>query len=249
MKNVKKLLILNLILIATNSHAMHDWIRTNLQNLGLTEPKPGPTQELKQIIEREGTFKNVGIRKIQTLIGLQADPNVVSHDGRTALLIAIADNDPLVVRLLAEFVKADINKRYGQGMTPLAIAAGDGKPLLIPILLRFGADINTRDNLGNTPLILATRIPDGKIAIQSAQVLIDAGIDVNAQNNAGDTALHKAINRAILNRSYDLIPLLLENGADSTIVNNAGQTPLAIAQTNQDQKAIELLSPKALKLP
>ena len=257
MKNIiKKLLFFSLICFAAHSHAMQEWIRageewvrTGLESRGFIEPRPAtPTEELKRIIDREDTFKNVGLTKIQQLIGMQADANVVGNSGKTALLIAIGDYEPsdkptdafLLVRLLAEFSKTDINKRYGQGLTPLAIAAGDGKAALIPVLIRFGADIHTKDDQNNTPLILIARFADQEKAVEVAKRLQDAGIDVNAQNKDGETALY----RAVLRKNYQLIQFLIEHGADATIPNNQGQTPLALAQVNNDQKAIDLLSPK-----
>ena len=252
-KIINNLFFIVFVLVTINCHAMQEWLRTNLQNLGVTQPKLSATEELKQIIEREGTFKKAGLKRIQQLIGMQADANLIARDGKTPLLIAIADYEPsdkpsdelLVVRLLAEFAKTDINKIYsGEGFTPLAIAAYDGKANIIPILLRFGADIKTRDKNGNTPLILVTRLSDQKNAVAVAKQLLDAGIDINAQNNNGETALY----RAVLKKNYALIRFLIENGADASIATNQGQTPLALAQANADQQAIDLLMPKSQRI-
>lgn len=254
MKNgIVKLIIIGSTVTIANSYAMEQWARTTLTNLGinlgLTEPKPAsPTEELKRIIDREDTFKNVGLAKIQELIGRQANPNVVGDTGKTALLVAISDyksgEEPLVVNLLARHVGADINKRYAEGKTPLAIAAGDGKPDLIPILIRFGADIHTRDDQRNTPLILAARHADQQKAVEVAKRLQDAGIDVNARNANGETALY----RAVLRKNHQLIQFLVTHGADVNIPNAQGQTPLALAQANNDQQAIDLLTPRAEKI-
>ncbi|GMU19397.1 MAG: hypothetical protein AMXMBFR12_05890 [Candidatus Babeliales bacterium] len=250
MKKVNFLIFLNLTLSIVNSHAMQgwrDWIRgnveTQLQNIGLTQPKLTPTEELKQIVEREGTFKNVDIKKIKELIALQADVNVVGKDGKTPLFLAITDNNPELVRLFAEFVKADINKQYGaEGFTPLAIAAYEGRVQLIPILLRFGARIDTRDNQRNTPLMLAARVADQNDSVAVSKALLNAGIDINAQNNAGETALARAVQR----KNYPLIEFLSTQGADKTLKNNQGKTPLDLAQANNDQEAINLLEKKKL---
>ncbi len=60
---VKSILFLTFGLAMMNCYGMQEWIRTNLENLGLSQPKLGPTQELQQIIEREGTFKNTGLKR------------------------------------------------------------------------------------------------------------------------------------------------------------------------------------------
>lgn len=249
--NKIKIVLFNLVLIAAHSYSMEEWIRTNLPNWGIVAPKPAPTEELKQIIDRQGTFKNTELKKLQELIAGQADVNVVGHDGKTTpLLVAINDatndeQDLLKVRLLAEFVRADINKRYApNGLTPLAIAAHEGKAAVIPILLRFGADIRTRDDQGNTPLMLATRLTDQNKAEAVAQKLLEAGIDINAQNTAGETALYRAVQK----KNYPLIEFLVVQGANRRLANTQGQTPLALATANADQTAVNLLSPQVQKL-
>lgn len=249
---IKKLVFVLLIFSFKNASAMQEWYRTGLEtartrleNLGVIESRPAnATEELKQIINRHGSFKPVGgISKVQELVARQADVNAVGADGKTALLIAIGDNDPLIVRLLAQFVGTDINKNYGQGRTLVAIAAGDGKPALIPILARYGAHVNMPDDQGNTPLILAMRLSDQDVAIQVVKELLKQGANVDAQNKNGETALFRAVQR----KKHTLIQFLLENGADPAIKNNQGLTPLAVAQANNDQQAISLLSARVEK--
>lgn len=214
--------------------------RTSLENLGIIEARPAnATEELQQIINRHGSFKPVGgITKVQDLIARQANVNITGSDGKTALFIAVGDNDPLSVRLLAQYVGADINKSYGEGRTLLAIAAGDGKPALIPILTRFGANVNTPDDQGNTPLMLAARLVDQDVAVQVANALLRAGINIDAQNKAGETALYRAVQK----KNYKLIQFLVANGANISIANNQKQTPLALAQANNDQLAVNALA-------
>lgn len=242
---MKNLLFFCLACFAVRSFAMQEWFRTNLESLGLSQPKLTPTQELRQIIEREGTFKNTDLSKLQELVAMQADVNTTTSDGKTPLLIAIQDNDEAKVRLFAQFAKADINKKYGPDqLTPLAIAAYEGHARLIPILLRYRAIMSIRDAQGNTPLMLAMRLADEQKAIQVARVLLNAGIDINAQNSSNDTALHRAVQK----KKYELITFLIQNGADVNLVNNQNQTPLMLAQVAQDQKAQELLVPRPRKI-
>lgn len=247
MKNIIKKVAFVLVIFSINhSYAMQEWYRsglesarTRLENLGVIEARPAnATEELKQIINRYGSFKPVGgITKAQDLVARKADVNVVGSDGKTALFIAVGDNDPLTVRLLAEYVGADINKNYGEGRTLLAIAAGDGKPALIPILARFGANVNSIDDQGNTPLMLAARLVDQDVAIQVADRLLKLGANIDAQNKAGETALYRAVQR----KKNKLIEFLVSNGANLAIANNQGQTPIALAQAINDPLIIKAL--------
>ena len=69
---------------------------------------------------------------------------------------------------------------------------------VLRLLLRAGASIASRNDVGETPLIrFASRITGHTICkegtnprIEAFQELLDAGSDVNARDNQGRTALH-----------------------------------------------------------
>lgn len=79
-------------------------------------------------------------------------------------------------------------------------------------LIKAGADVNKRDDLGETPL---HRVNDKGIA----KTLIKAGSRVNARNNCGKTPLHYAADK-------EIIETLTEAGADVNARDNSGKTPL-----------------------
>ena len=78
-------------------------------------------------------------------------------------------------------------------------------------------DINTKDEDGNTLLILCAK--NGLINL--ASLLLENGADVNKQNNKGNTALHYAIS---LNH-FILADLLAKHNAKEDVINKFGYTP------------------------
>ena len=83
-----------------------------------------------------------------------------------------------------------------------------------------GADVNSADENGDTPLMRAI------IYSRPTEIityLIDRGADVHAENKDGDTPLMKAF---IHKRDVEIVKLLLAKGADVNAKNHKGDTPL-----------------------
>lgn len=95
---------------------------------------------------------------------------------------------------------------------------------LIRKLISLGANVNAKNNDGNTPLMMSYN----HNCYSSIELLVSAGTDINAQNNHGNTFLH------IVARSHceELINLLLTLGADPNIRNNKGEYPSHIIYTS-----------------
>jgi ankyrin repeat protein len=102
------------------------------------------------------------------------------------------------------------------------------------LLTRNGADIDSRDAEGNTPLMEA--IAGG--FSPPAKRLTALGADVNARNAAGDTPLHLAVKM----NNLDLAATLLQSGASIHARNSQGQTPFRIALVTSSAMVGLLLS-------
>lgn len=89
-------------------------------------------------------------------------------------------------------------------------------------LIAGGADLNTRDNAGKTPLHLAVLSQDEA----TMQALIKAGANINAQDSSLNTPLHEAV----LMDNVAAIKALIKAGAHKKAKNNANMTPLELAQ-------------------
>ncbi len=85
-------------------------------------------------------------------------------------------------------------------------------------LIKQGADLNTRDSLGRTPLMAATHAnrPD------AVRALLEAGADVNIQDNQRDNPFLYAGAEGLL----DILKLAITAGADTRLTNRYGGTAL-----------------------
>jgi ankyrin repeat protein len=100
--------------------------------------------------------------------------------------------------------------------------------------LESGASIETRDNLGNTPLIVAVYSRQ----TEAVEYLCRKGADVNAQNNDRATAL---IHAAYFNL-IDAAEILVKYNADKTIKDKYGNTALDYARKYEYVSMISLLN-------
>jgi ankyrin repeat protein len=89
-----------------------------------------------------------------------------------------------------------------------------------------GANVNSKDSLGDTVLGLAAR----KGQLESCRFLIENGADVMGRCMAERTALHIAVAQAH-EVSPAICQLLIDQGADVHAVNKNGETPLHDAMT------------------
>jgi ankyrin repeat protein len=80
----------------------------------------------------------------------------------------------------------------------------------VRLLAQAGANVNARDNEGNTPL-------HGTFLTDVEEELLKLGADVNARNKDGETPIFTTVDD-------EAIPLFIKHGADLTIRNNKGET-------------------------
>ena len=107
------------------------------------------------------------------------------------------------------------------------------------LLLDNGAQVDVRDEDGNTPLILAAK---GASRPETIQLLIEKGAKVNARNNDGWTPLMIAARWC---NNSEIILWLLDNGADATAENKLGKKAIYLARNYnkalKDTRALERL--------
>lgn len=116
-----------------------------------------------------------------------------------------------------------VHLQDARGETPLFLAIEHGTEF-VSLLLDAGADVNSRNQEGETPLHQAAEDYDKQVA----QLLIDHGANVDASNNFGQTPLHAAA----MHGAFEVLDILVYNGAKVNCRDIKGYTPLHYAVSN-----------------
>ncbi len=132
------------------------------------------------------------------------------------------------------FFLASIGRYIWAGDTALHLAAAAYQTKIVRELLRAGADVRSRNRLGDEPLHAAAVGQPGSEwwnpAAQAATIvcLIHAGADPNTLNKTGVSPLH----RAVRSRCAKAVETLLDHGADPALRNKSGSTAKLLATYN-----------------
>lgn len=104
------------------------------------------------------------------------------------------------------------------------------------VLLSEGASIDTVDQNGNTPLMIAAKIGNPRIL----KILLVHNPNLNKKNSAGNTALMIASEHG----QAFVVEQLIAKGADPNAKNAMGFTSLEIAKRNGHAAIVDLLRNK-----
>jgi ankyrin repeat protein len=171
--------------------------------------------------------KNQDQTKVRTLLSRRdADVNVRSDDGSTALLWAAHWNDVATAGLLIQ-AGANANAANDFGMTPLSQACTNGSAALVEVLLKSGANPNAPIATGETPVM--TCASSG--SVDAVRMLIARGADVNAKEPSQN---QDALMWAAAEHHPDVVRLLVEAGADLGAHTKKGFTALHFAAREGD---------------
>ncbi|KAH8177980.1 ankyrin repeats (3 copies) domain-containing protein [Sarocladium implicatum] len=128
---------------------------------------------------------------VHLLLQFGADPNLIDHQGASAVSIATADDGTLRALL-------DAGGRWqvddSETHSPLVQAAFHQQNASIELLLERGADINAIElRRDMTPLMMAA----GRGHVETVDLLLEKGADVNIPDARGNTPLSTALRETV----------------------------------------------------
>ena len=100
-----------------------------------------------------------------------------------------------------DLTAADTDPNVKTVIEPLMHAVRRGKTESAEELLKYGFDVNTTDEYGNTALMTAIEVGSKPVF----QLLVNWGAKVNTENNKGETALYLAVTQSHV--EYDRMPI------------------------------------------
>ena len=161
--------------------------------------------------------------------------NETNAIGWTPLMISCRNSSP-------QQTQKEINKKEEDNENCKIIGSSDE---IVKILLRYGADVNLKDNEGWTALMLAALYSNTDSNVSTVKLLLDAGADVNLKNNEGWTALMLSARYSNTDSNDSTVKLLLDAGADVNLKDIYGWTALMLSvrcsNTDSNDSTVKLL--------
>ena len=174
------------------------------------------------------------INVIEKLTEVDVQLNAQTHDGRTPLIMAIANKQDDIANFLIE-KRANINIKDKFGNTVWHFVSKTGSVSVLN-KLKSPAKIDTPNEEGCTPLMIASRNGHKNIV----EVLINKRTDANKVDKSGSTALHLAAEGGHI----DIVERLTDATTNVAVKNNNGLTPLMIASKNGHDQIVQVLIQK-----
>ena len=140
-------------------------------------------------------------------------------------------SEPLVLAMIAH--NADVNPDTGEESV-LCVAIGLNRVRVVERLLEHGANADTTDGHGLSPLMWAALYGNPGLV----DPLLKHGAQINRQEKDGWTALHYAVH---FNTRKDMAAQLLKHKADPNIPSKQGVTALMLAQQQYRPDLVGLL--------
>lgn len=179
---------------------------------------------------------------VQMLMDAGADDTMKNVEEETPAHVAVSEKirfrkitDQERVEMVKALKNIDIPGKGGQ--TPLMLAQDYHlfiSGTLTPILIEKGADVNRKDDNGNTAVLLYAQ---WHCHMSVLKPMVKAGLDLNARNKDGNTVLHLALK----NRNAEEARYLIKKGADYNIANEKQVTPMQIAVEQGLEEVLELM--------
>jgi ankyrin repeat protein len=170
---------------------------------------------------------------IKLLMDAGVDPNIVDVTGWTVLhlLCRCADNSSeKIIKMVLDY-KGDPSIITNSGYSPLAIVSryGRNNENIIKILLSKGANINIRNNIGESSIALAARNSGKESSERAVKILIEAKSDINAADNSGWTPLAHASYYSNDTSSENTVRMLIDAKANINAIIRRPESVLSLS--------------------
>jgi len=165
-------------------------------------------------------------RKVETLLSGGSRIDAKNKDGYTAFDLARKNNHQKIIEMINQR-KLHLNSEFFKAAL-LDLNFEKAKTFLAK-----GANVNIRDESGNTALHNAAAYGEVEFVVE----LLKAGADVNIRDKSGNTALH----HAATNGEVESVVELLKARADAEAKNKAHYTPLHCAVIYSETSVVEAL--------
>ncbi len=175
------------------------------------------------LIEAARSFDSEMLRTL-----LDGNPDIKD---KNAALFEAAENGPVVIHIADAPPSAT-------GQNDRAATTAPELPWVknVELLLDSGADIEARDDEGETPLMRAAAFGQS----ETFKLLLERGAKINVRDRGGLTPLIAAACScaiATMNSTYDIMKILLEKGANVNARTRDGKTALIMAAGSPDDSA------------
>ena len=201
---------------------------------------------------------------------VRAGPGVRVNGAKQMFLHAAAEGGYIeIVRYLVSLPDVDVNQETVdvESCTALHRAVIHVETDVVQVLIDAGADIDTQNNEGRSPLLSAC----AEGTFDTVKMLVRAGAKVRATDDEGVTCLHYAARRghteavrylvclpevdvnhrdadnntalhfAVVNANTYAVQVLIDAGADINTQNNGGRSPLHSACASRALDVVEML--------
>ncbi|KAF9936331.1 hypothetical protein BGZ67_002443 [Mortierella alpina] len=159
---------------------------------------------------------------VEALIRLGHDSTEISRDplNNNVLMVTAEHGHLAVFELYANKFPRSVQMSNKQGWSPLTAAARYGVTSMVEMVLNLGADLNHRDEEGNTALHHAAAYGH----LQTITLLIERGSSATIKNNGGWTAVDFAYS--------DKVSAHMEASGQDPTQNTLSVSPTALSLSN-----------------
>lgn len=195
----------------------------------------------KKIVQavREGN-----IEEVQTALKKGINVNTTDEKKRSLLLIATANKDLDMARLLVSN-GADVNQQDDIQDSPFLYAGAEGQVELLKLYLANGARFDIFNRYRGSALIPACE----RGHVETVRLLANTkDFPIDHINRLGWTGLLEAVILGNGSQKYvDIVEILIEAGSDPSIADADGITPLQHAKNRNYTAIVEVLNNKHKK--